>query len=113
VKREEWKVLLEKHPHWRVAEVCEGRIFVHNTRTGRCYEIDPVGDITPEEAEEVLEGRREPVMLYTITRIVGYYSSTANWNRSKLGELEDRRKGNYALSPSEKPKRKDEQEVTV
>ena len=113
MKPDEWKVLLEKHTHWQVVEVCEGRLTVHNTRTGRFYRIDPSGDITPEEAREVLEGRREPVMLHTITRITGYYSSTENWQRSKLAELEDRRKGNYALPSFDKPKRKDEQEVTV
>ena len=113
MKRDEWKALLERHPHWRVEEAGKGRFAVHNTRTGRCYEIDPAGDITPQEAEDVLEGRREPVMLHTITRIVGYYSSTANWNRSKLGELEDRRKGDYTLSSSDQTKRKNEQEVSV
>jgi len=109
----EWKALFEKHPHWQVVEVHEGHRTIHNMRTGRFYRIDPAGDITSEEAREVLEGRREPVMLHTITRIVGYYSSTSNWNRSKLGELEDRRRGNYALSSSDQPKQKDGQEVAV
>lgn len=35
--------------------------------------------------------------LYGITRIVGYYSRTTNWNKSKLGELKDRHKGNYSV----------------
>lgn len=30
--------------------------------------------------------------IYNVTRIVGYYSRINNWNRSKLGELEDRRR---------------------
>ena len=30
-----------------------------------------------------------------ITRIVGYYSHVENWNQSKVGELKDRRKGDY------------------
>ncbi len=33
--------------------------------------------------------------VYGLTRIVGYFSRIKNWNRSKLGELADRRKGNY------------------
>jgi len=33
--------------------------------------------------------------VYGVTRIVGYFSRTKNWNKSKLGELKDRRKGNY------------------
>jgi len=39
-----------------------------------------------------------PNPLILITRIVGYYSATSNWNESKLGELKDRRKGNYGIS---------------
>jgi len=33
--------------------------------------------------------------VYGVTRIVGYFSRISNWNRSKLGELHDRRRGNY------------------
>ena len=33
-----------------------------------------------------------------ITRIVGYYSRIANWNKSKLGELKDRHRGNYSVT---------------
>ena len=36
--------------------------------------------------------------VYGITRIVGYYSRINNWNKSKLGELKDRQKGQYALT---------------
>lgn len=36
--------------------------------------------------------------VYGITRIVGYFSRVSNWNKSKLGELHDRRKGNYSVS---------------
>ena len=52
-----------------------------------------------EEAEllSLLKGEREIVELVTITRIVGYYSRVENWNKSKLGELEGRRRGDYAL----------------
>lgn len=32
-----------------------------------------------------------------ITRIVGYFSKVSNWNKSKLGELEDRHKGDYSV----------------
>ena len=35
--------------------------------------------------------------VYGITRIVGYFSRISNWNKSKLGELSDRHKGNYSL----------------
>ena len=35
--------------------------------------------------------------VFNVTRIVGYYSRTSNWNKSKLGELKDRRKGRYSV----------------
>ncbi|MCK5306413.1 MAG: anaerobic ribonucleoside-triphosphate reductase [Candidatus Omnitrophica bacterium] len=35
--------------------------------------------------------------VYGITRIVGYYSRVDNWNKSKIGELKDRHRGNYAV----------------
>lgn len=38
---------------------------------------------------------KSPVPLSHITRVVGYFSSVANWNESKRGELEDRHKGDY------------------
>ncbi|GAH50709.1 unnamed protein product, partial [marine sediment metagenome] len=35
--------------------------------------------------------------VYGITRVVGYYSRVDNWNRSKIGELKDRQKGDYRI----------------
>lgn len=32
-----------------------------------------------------------------ITRIVGYFSSVSQWNKSKIEELKSRRKGNYKV----------------
>ena len=32
-----------------------------------------------------------------MTRVVGYYSDPKNWNKSKLGELADRHKGDYVV----------------
>ncbi len=31
------------------------------------------------------------------TRVVGYMSKVENWNKSKIGELKDRHKGNYGV----------------
>jgi len=45
----------------------------------------------------ILIGAREPIVLKHITRVVGYFSQVANWNRSKIGELKDRHKGDYAI----------------
>jgi ribonucleoside-triphosphate reductase len=35
--------------------------------------------------------------VYGVTRIVGYFSRVSNWNKSKLGELKDRQRGNYGV----------------
>lgn len=39
--------------------------------------------------------------LHGVTRIVGYFSRIANWNSSKIGELHDRHKGDYAVGTAE------------
>lgn len=49
-----------------------------------------------ENVVAVLNGR-ETQVLDGITRIVGYFSKTSNWNKSKIGELKDRRAGNYKI----------------
>jgi ribonucleoside-triphosphate reductase len=46
--------------------------------------------------------------VYGITRIVGYFSRISNWNKSKLGELNDRHKGNYSLGGLEFESKGDE-----
>ncbi len=56
---------------------------------------------TEKHAEDfvaVVNREANPIKLNGITRIVGYYSRTNNWNKSKIGELRDRRGENYALS---------------
>jgi len=47
---------------------------------------------------DVIESRRPSIVLRGVTRIVGYYSSVQNWNRSKVGELRDRAGGSYGLT---------------
>ncbi len=48
--------------------------------------------------EDVLVGKREPQVLQHMTRVVGYFSRVENWNKSKIGELKDRQKGNYSIA---------------
>lgn len=48
--------------------------------------------------EEVLTGKREPQVLQHMTRVVGYFSRVENWNKSKVGELKDRQKGDYGIA---------------
>lgn len=51
-----------------------------------------------KEFVKVMMGERSPMILSGVTRIVGYFSRVNNWNRSKIGELRDRRKGVYGVS---------------
>lgn len=39
--------------------------------------------------------------VYGISRVVGYFSRIDNWNKSKQGELHDRRRGDYAIGGPE------------
>ncbi len=63
---------------------------------------DTVTHFTPEAIDDnewpvlrkqVVQGKN----VHHITRIVGYFSRVENWNKSKLGELKDRKKGNYEV----------------
>jgi hypothetical protein len=51
-----------------------------------------------ETLEAVLVGRREPQVLQHMTRVVGYFSRIENWNKSKIGELKDRHRGDYSIA---------------
>jgi hypothetical protein len=44
---------------------------------------------------DVVNCTANPIRLEGVTRIVGYYSRVNNWNKSKIGELRDRQKGQY------------------
>lgn len=59
--------------------------------------ISAIGDHSWEEFESILTEQRGPRVMTHVTRIVGYYSQLQNWNRSKLAELRDRHRGNYAV----------------
>ena len=39
---------------------------------------------------DVIANNRKKLVCHGVTRIVGYYSRTHNWNKSKVGELRDR-----------------------
>lgn len=69
----------------------------------------------PVVVEALKTGIREK--LYGITRIVGYYSRTSNWNLSKKGELVDRIRGRavggYYVSSEHKPSKLEDAENYV
>jgi hypothetical protein len=61
---------------------------------------------------DVINLDRKPIVCEGVTRIVGYYSRTNNWNKSKIGELRDRAKGSYGI-PSFKSEHKEETLKTI
>lgn len=61
------------------------------------FAIDDLRDNTPEGVLAIARKQRQPRIMSTYSRIVGYYSRLDNWNRSKLAEAVDRRKGDYAI----------------
>ncbi|MFQ5957001.1 MAG: hypothetical protein ACE5KK_04450 [Candidatus Brocadiales bacterium] len=72
------------------------KVLNHKMKTAYAATLEA---ILKQELSEVTEALETGVRakLYGITRIVGYYSRTSNWNKSKLGELKDRHKGNYSV----------------
>lgn len=93
---------VEAHPDLAViGRPKEGvvRLIARNGRI-RYFDVDE-DDIANHEWDEwcaVLFGKRQPRVMRQYTRVVGYYSNIANWNRSKLAELRDRHKGNYQVT---------------
>ena len=58
---------------------------------------EDVVDAAESDVRAVLAGGRPAVIMQKTTRICGYYANLRNWNASKLAELRDRQKGNYAI----------------
>ena len=59
--------------------------------------LQTVFDNNWKDLEAVLTCKVNPTRLIPMTRVVGYYSRTDNWNKSKIGELKDRQCGSYHL----------------
>ena len=75
-------------------------IVIKHTPSGLKTEVglEAVTENDWETLEAVLTGQRDIDVLKHMTRVVGYYSTTDNWNKSKLGELKDRQAGNYVVA---------------
>ena len=88
---------VEAHPELEWGGVVGAEVEI-KAALGR-FALTPraVLDNSWEELEGVLLGRRPAELMFHLARVVGYYSKTSNWNRSKLAELRDRRRGDYAL----------------
>lgn len=82
---------------------CQDRkpgVIIRNAKTGLMTRlpVEAVEAADWEILEQVLVGAREPQVLQHMTRVVGYFSRVENWNKSKVGELKDRQKGNYSIA---------------
>lgn len=73
-------------------------LVIQNIKTSKKYliNIDKINEFDELNLNRILEGG-DPQCIDGITRIVGYFSKTSNWNKSKIGELHDRREGNYKI----------------
>lgn len=88
---------LEEHPdlEWSfVVQHKKGTNPVHGVK------LKAVKEYSWKELEGVLTEKREIKVLDGYARICGYFSRVSSWNRSKLGEQEARRKGNYKIEES-------------
>jgi hypothetical protein len=82
------------------AEADKPCVIVAHGKSGLTTKL-PIAAIEKADWEiilDVLTGKREPLALQHMTRVVGYFSRVENWNQSKIGELKDRHKGNYAVT---------------
>ena len=77
------------------------RVILQDIHTGQKVSV-PAGTIARHDWDalrRVALGEADSQPLYHVTRIVGYFSRIENWNKSKLGELADRRQGDYRVAP--------------
>jgi len=97
------------HPTLELRGIVAGELRVAHPPTGALWSLTVAGvkAIDWETLESVLTGRRDAEIISHQSRIVGYYSTFKlakpdsilnNWNRSKLGEMEARRRGDYIIS---------------
>lgn len=59
--------------------------------------VDAIVDSQWSDIEDSIMGRRSPVVIHHMSRIVGYFSKMENWHDTKLAELSDRHKGDYVV----------------
>ncbi len=86
----------------------QAAVYVRHTPTQSKYRVDleALAGQPWDTLLTVFLGNREPKVLSHMTRVVGYYSKVENWNRSKVGELEGRQRGDYAIKPQEVTEKK-------
>lgn len=70
---------------------------VDNPNTVTKIDMHQQTNLDPTTLLSIILGTREPLALYSMSRVVGYFSRISNWNKSKIGELKDRQSGNYGV----------------
>jgi hypothetical protein len=73
------------------------KVINHKLETAFFVPLKKIVFAKQEELKNIITALSDGIFqrLEGITRIVGYYSRVSNWNKSKIGELRDRRVGNY------------------
>ena len=89
---------LKKSDEFEMKDELKDSYIILNKKTEKKYKVSKefFSEMDWDNIYSVLQGR-EPIIMDGITRIVGYFSRISNWNKSKLGELADRREGNYRI----------------
>jgi hypothetical protein len=98
---------VRRNPLMKVAGLhCNGSIiFVEVKQSALNGDKPEVGivDVSVEELKRMPRNRLSgwllgrPILVH-LSRVVGYWSTIHNWNRSKAAELKDRQKGSYTLN---------------
>lgn len=98
MSNEEFLVKLKENTNYELKDELKDSYIVFNSETGKKYKISKssLNDTDWNNLSSVLNGR-DAFVVDGITRIVGYFSKVSNWNKSKIGELKDRQKGNYCI----------------
>jgi len=81
------------------ATPADDRIVVRDLRTGFVTVLgaEVCLELPWPTVRGFITGELDWAPLYHVSRIVGYFSRIENWNPSKLGELRDRRAGDYSI----------------
>jgi hypothetical protein len=74
-------------------------VVVEDLKTGfkTSFAVPVILECSWADLRGMAAGHKEIDPLYHVSRIVGYYSRIENWNKSKRGELADRRAGDYSM----------------
>jgi hypothetical protein len=73
------------------------RVRDRNRGSGQDFTLDDIRHNNWRRLRGVALRQEDPQVLTWLTRIVGYFSVTRSWNASKIEELKDRQKGQYAV----------------